>query len=207
MCKHGASCITKDTGGTYLLLRFWGRKRSLVHDSTSCLQCVWHSKEFVSNMAVSMSSCTCVFKPVTGKVYEVTVNFKVNKSTPGAAQRWTWGCPSTPPWKESCVLCFVSHKRAILEPPLRLTEASESSILHEPGFDPFMHTQLYPTWVGMHASDSHRLTGDVNCFQERAGDHPQSSLWAQQLKEGKKNLRKQNSNWTDVSKTLWRNWN
>ena len=121
MCKHWASSITEDTGGTYLLLRFWGRKRSLVHHSTSCLQCVWHSKEFISNMAVSMSSCTCVFKPVTGKVYEVMVNFKANKYTPGGAQRWTWGCPTTPPWEESCVLKISTIAGGLQQNPTPLT--------------------------------------------------------------------------------------
>ena len=88
--------------------------------------------------------------------------------------RWLTAKPSTTQFW----FCFVSHKRAALEPPLRPTETSQSHTLHEPGFGPFMHmhTELYPTPAGMHAADSNGLTGDVNCFQECSGGHPQSGM-------------------------------
>lgn len=55
-----------------------------MHDSTKRLQ---YGIQRSSNMAVSMSYYTCVFKTVTGNVYEMMVNFKANKSTQIGAQR------------------------------------------------------------------------------------------------------------------------
>lgn len=68
-----------------------------------------------------MSSCTCVFKPVTGKVYKMMVNSKANKSTQGGAQRWTWGCPATPPWEESGVLNATTTAGGLLQNPTPLS--------------------------------------------------------------------------------------
>lgn len=84
-------------------------------------QYIWHSKEFASNMAVSTFSCTCVFKPVTGNIYEIIMNLRANKSTQADAQRWTWGCPATSLWEESCVLKVTTIAGGLQQNPAPLS--------------------------------------------------------------------------------------
>jgi len=61
----------------------------------------------------------------------------------------------------------------------------QSHALREPGFVPHMHMQLHATPAGTGAGGSNGLTGDVACFQECPGGHPQLASEHNNWKMGK----------------------